>query len=175
MEKDLKMLEELMEFLKRNDFEDFYGDATEEIQALENLIKEYRELKENFDYIDQEEHRLDMRNNELREEIKFEEIIRTENGKLYKIVSANEQDFLCIEMKENATSLILLSDLDIKTHSKNIIDLIEVGDYVNGFYIDELSQNPEHKLIWHLSRYGDDDEVFKQLKDDGIELEFIYK
>ena len=51
---------------------------------------------------------------------------------------------------------------DIIKHSKNIIDLIEAGDFVNGFYIDELSQNPEHKLIWHLSRYGDDDEVFKE-------------
>lgn len=75
------------------------------------------------------------------EEIKFEEIIRTENGKLYKIVSANEQDFLCVEMKENATSLILLSDLDIKTHSENIIDLIEVGDYVNGEKIKEINKN----------------------------------
>ncbi len=46
--------------------------------------------------------------------------------------------------------------------SFNIIDLIKVGDYVNGFYIDQLPQNPEYKLIWHLSTYGDDDEAFKE-------------
>lgn len=32
---------------------------------------------------------------------------------------------------------------DIKSHSKNIIDLIEVGDYVNGEYVVEISQNKE--------------------------------
>ena len=60
------------------------------------------------------------------EEIKANEILRTADGKLYKIVSATKDDFLCLEMRKNATKLELLSDLNpIIKHSPNIIDLIE--------------------------------------------------
>ena len=40
--------------------------------------------------------------------------------------------------------------------SENIIDLIEVGDYVNGLYIDLL----EKDKIWATSMYSDEDIVF---------------
>lgn len=33
------------------------------------------------------------------------------------------------------------TDINIKKHSKNIIDLIEVGDYVNGEYVSEITKN----------------------------------
>lgn len=51
---------------------------------------------------------------------------------------------------------------EIVKHSKNIIDLIEVGDYVNGVYIDELPRNPDYKILWHTSKYGDDDQAFEE-------------
>lgn len=46
-------------------------------------------------------------------------------------------------------------------HSKKLIDLIEVGDYVNGERIDQIQNDRNQKLIWHLSSYGDDDMAFK--------------
>ena len=48
--------------------------------------------------------------------------------------------------------------------SPNIIDLIEVGDYVNGFKIDNITEkdkdHPE-RIAWHLTYYGDDDIPFR--------------
>ena len=38
-----------------------------------------------------------------------------------------------------------ISDIEFIKHSKNIIDLIEVGDYVNGMLVTEISKN--HKVI----------------------------
>ena len=65
--------------------------------------------------------------------IKANELLRTQDGKFYKIISATEKDFLCLEIRKNATKIELLSDLEpIVKHSLNIIDLIEDGDYVNG-------------------------------------------
>lgn len=61
------------------------------------------------------------------EEIKANEILRAENGKFYKIVSATKDDFLCIELGKNKTKIELFSDLpEIVKHSSNIIDLIVV-------------------------------------------------
>ena len=67
-------------------------------------------------------------------EIEVGEYIRTSAGKIYKITNNNyymPQYVICekgIVDKEN-----------IVNHSKNITDLIEVGDYVNGYKIDEIT------------------------------------
>jgi len=90
--------------------------------------------------------------------IEIGDFIRTKQGEIAKIVDTNMFNKTIYKDAQDARYYLE----DIVKHSKNIIDLIEVGDYVNGFYIDELPQNPEHKLIWHLSHYGDDDEVFKE-------------
>ena len=50
-----------------------------------------------------------------------------------------------------------LSDKAVK-YSKNIIDLIEVGDYVNGTEIDLLEKSENR--VWSTSTYGDEDIVF---------------
>ena len=47
--------------------------------------------------------------------------------------------------------------------SHNIIDLIEVGDYVNGLRINsitEVDENHDVRLVWNLTTYGDDDISF---------------
>lgn len=60
------------------------------------------------------------------EEIQVGEYVRTKTGKIYKVINNNyymSQYIVCgkgIVDKEN-----------IVNHSKNIIDLIEVGDFVN--------------------------------------------
>ena len=45
----------------------------------------------------------------------------------------------------------------------NPIDLIEVGDYVNGLRINsitEVDDNHDVRLVWNLTTYGDDDIAF---------------
>ena len=70
------------------------------------------------------------------DKIEVGEYVRDTEGKIYKIETETLKDFFCIEISSKVNSLKLLSDLDIqKTPSKNIIDLIEVGDYVNGLII----------------------------------------
>lgn len=82
-------------------------------------------------------------------EIKIGEYVRTKNGIIDEIVNieyAGSGIRYCGERLEN-TIIILKGDIlsefrinrnDIVKHSKNIVDLIEVGDYVNGYRIDNI-------------------------------------
>lgn len=106
------------------------------------------------------------------EEIKADEILRTADGKLYKIVSATKDDFLCVEIRKNATKLKLLSDLEpIVGHSKSIINLIEYGDYVNGYkvikiFIDAFTKKTRIVLqTVEMNWQGDISEMYLDDKD----------
>lgn len=61
------------------------------------------------------------------EEIKVGEYVRTHKGKIYKVTNVYVLKITC-----GHTSLRYT---DISKHSFNIIDLIEVGDFVNGKYV----------------------------------------
>lgn len=78
-------------------------------------------------------------------EIKVGEYIRTERGKIRKILKLDMREF-----EEFGNIIYETNDEDfykeeIVKHSSNIIDLIEVGDYVNGIKIDLI----EGKTLWH--------------------------
>lgn len=45
---------------------------------------------------------------------------------------------ICVDF--NVPDLIFLGETDIIKHSKDIIDLIEVGDYVNGYKVEEVME-----------------------------------
>lgn len=47
----------------------------------------------------------------------------------------------------NKTDEVYINKPYIVKHSKNIIDLIEVGDYVNGKYVREINQYKDGKFI----------------------------
>ena len=72
--------------------------------------------------------------------IEVGEYVRNKDGKILKIDSF-EKDLRNIEVVCFATGEVYtrqkLNEI-IKTHSKNIIDLIEVGDYVNGKEVEEI-------------------------------------
>ena len=51
------------------------------------------------------------------------------------------------------------SDNAIKSHSKNIIDLVEVGDYVNGKYVKEIKQYKDGKSIIALIGIIDEKDI----------------
>lgn len=48
---------------------------------------------------------------------------------------------------------------DIVKHSKNIIDLIQVGDYVNGKYVKEINQYKDGKSIIALIGIIDEEDI----------------
>ena len=59
--------------------------------------------------------------------IEVNEYVRTKNGKIDKVINSNFYMRIYVEC-ENGLYLIE----NIVKHSKQLIDLIEVGDYVNG-------------------------------------------
>ena len=63
----------------------------------------------------------------MEEMIKPNDYVRTHKGKIYKVTNVYILKITC-----GHTSLRYN---DIKSHSQNIIDLIEVGDYVNGHLV----------------------------------------
>ena len=72
--------------------------------------------------------------------IEVGEYVRTKKGKIDKVTNDNCYMPQYIECKKS-----LLYKEDIIKHSKNIIDLIEVGDYVNGHkIIMDLKQSRKH-------------------------------
>ena len=85
-------------------------------------------------------------------EIKIGEYVRTKNGKIIKCTGFGT---FRKEGQSNRVKTIIsghchyIYDYIVK-HSSNIIDLIEVGDYVNGLYIHGICDNG-----LEVYRYGD--------------------
>ena len=65
-------------------------------------------------------------------EIEVGEYVRTFNGLIGKVVELTDSGNYAIRIYNGAEYVVRAV---IKNHSKNIIDLIEVGDYVNGYKI----------------------------------------
>lgn len=78
-------------------------------------------------------------------DIKVGEYIRTNKGQFYKIKTINKYGIaIMYENKEDKISSSInyytetgfeINEENIRKHSKNIIDLIEVGDFVNGILV----------------------------------------
>jgi len=100
----------------------------------------------------------------MENEIKVGDWIRTKDGIIDKIVDIrdtySERKLIAFERSNSLKSNIGLKAMVVK-HSPNLIDLIQCGDYVNGEIIDQIENDRNLKLIWHLSAYGDEDIAFK--------------
>lgn len=75
--------------------------------------------------------------------LKTEEYIRTYEGIIGKVLEDEDigENGVCIDttfLDDYADETNFVKYEDIKKHSFNIIDLIEEGDYVNGFLIDYI-------------------------------------
>ena len=83
--------------------------------------------------------------------MKYGEYVRTKKGIIAKILEDVAEKNICfgidnkiLEYLDNEycyTRLLYKYKKDILNHSKNIIDLIEVGDYVNGCRVEEIIGN----------------------------------
>ena len=77
------------------------------------------------------------------EEIKVGEYVRTKEGYLGILIAINKQDYnylvvdTSIEVRKDGytSTYLYLKKGNIKKHSKQLIDLIEVGDIVNGMEV----------------------------------------
>lgn len=67
----------------------------------------------------------------MEDEYEVGEYYRTKNGEILKIVDLDEYGFLVDKFY-----------YQIVKHSKNIIDLIEAGDYVNGYKVIGVTLDP---------------------------------
>lgn len=83
-------------------------------------------------------------------EIEVGEYVRTKDGKIGKFVKYSSRSdssyykspFDCfIKLQNRKTCLQCAKDYIVK-HSKNIIDLLEVGDYVNGYKVIGVTLDP---------------------------------
>lgn len=73
-------------------------------------------------------------------ELKEGMFVRTNEGIITKIIEIDKDGF------ERFDKLVDFTNYEITKASYNIIDLIEVGDYVNGY---RVKQDEEGKLYYH--------------------------
>ena len=94
--------------------------------------------------------------------IKAGEYIRTKEGEIGVIGFPDEEENMFeqkqFEWYSNGKSYNLIKEYEIIKHSKNIIDLIEEGDYVNGNEIALEAPNPDplcDPIYGYFDRYGE--------------------
>lgn len=103
-------------------------------------------------------------------DIEVGEWVRTNDGYLGKLIAINKQDYnyLVIDTTKDirndkypATYLYLKNE-NIAKHSKDIIDLIEEGDYVNGKKVERINDYGEHKRADFNLDFDDCDAVYNE-------------
>lgn len=90
------------------------------------------------------------------EEIKVGEYIRDRAGNIAKVMKNHNNMF---EIESNTGARINQFKELIVKHSKNIIDLIECGDYVNGQYVEKINQYENGKFITVLTGIIDEQDI----------------
>ena len=79
-------------------------------------------------------------NEEEAMEIEVNEYVRTRAGHFYKITRIDENGLIYWNKIQCGWSMEQLKDI-VSKHSKNIIDLVEAGDYVNGYKVLEVMED----------------------------------
>jgi len=80
------------------------------------------------------------------EEIEVGEYVRTFNGLIGKVVQLTDSGNYTIRIYNGAEYVVRAV---IAKHSKNIIDLIEVGDYVNGKRIHKIDKGENYCYLYY--------------------------
>ena len=76
--------------------------------------------------------------------------VRTKKGEIVKIIDKKFDDTLLIDLYTTDKKYYLM-EIDIFKSSPNIIDLIEVGDYVNGMQVTRICFDEDGQRILNLS------------------------
>ena len=82
-------------------------------------------------------------------EIEVGEYVRTNEGEIAKVIKIEKRKNLEDKIFLDIIMEYIIYNFDIKAHSKNIVDLIEVGDFVNGVEVVETANNKfiDEKLL----------------------------
>lgn len=88
--------------------------------TLSDCLEEMREIRKRCD--------------EFEEKIIVNEYVRTRAGFIYKITNIDKNGVIYLDKKQSVVSKQELEDYTVK-YSKQLIDLVEVGDYVNGYRV----------------------------------------
>ena len=107
------------------------------------------------------------------EEIKVGEYIRTKSGNIGKVLDITNvtmQKRKKYLIKWNISKAYYITATTIVKHSPNIIDLIEVGDYVNGIKIISIIEQADIKK--HIELCGFDND-YLNIKFDEIDIKDI--
>ena len=99
----------------------------------------------------------------MKNKIEVAEYIRTKDGIIGKVLEDEDivEDEVYIDttfLNDYADETNFVKSEDIKSHSFNIIDLIEEGDYVNGNEIALEAPNPDplcDPIYGYFDRYGE--------------------
>lgn len=89
--------------------------------------------------------------------MKVGDYVRFENGTITKINSFSEKDNPLFNILINAQ---YYNSSDIKVSSPNIIDLIEIGDYVNGIKITSIGNDDKGKYVFGYGADGMEGEMW---------------
>lgn len=81
-------------------------------------------------------------------EIEVGEYVRTRAGHFYKITRIDENGLIYWNKIQCGWSMEQLKNIVAK-HSKNIIDLVEVGDYVNGKLIHKIDKGTNYCYLYY--------------------------
>ena len=100
------------------------------------------------------------------EELEIGEYVRTKDGIIAKITDIVKE--YCIDCDNDVFDVGNSAMMEIPwehikeyviKHSKSLIDLIEVGDYVNGKYVDKIKQYKDGKALLTLIGIIMEDEI----------------
>lgn len=85
-------------------------------------------------------------------DIEVNEYVRTNKGVIGKLISETlsypEPSEWILKANNNKIVIVECNDYPVK-HSKQLIDLIEVGDYVNGYRVEQASIETNEVLLDH--------------------------
>lgn len=98
------------------------------------------------------------------EDIKVGEYVRTKSGNIGKVLDITNvtmQKRKKYLIKWNISKAYYITAIRIVKHSKNIIDLLEVGDYVNGQKIKRINDYGDFKRADFNLDYDDCDAVYE--------------
>ena len=78
----------------------------------------------------------------IKDKLNVGDYVRTKEGNIGKIIDINKSNYNYLQVEHN----LFLKNENILKSSSNIIDLIEVGDYVNGCWVNEIKDGkPYHE------------------------------
>ncbi len=92
-------------------------------------------------------------------EIEVGEYVRTKDGYIFKIVDI-DNIFIYVDKEvryigETNTSIDYIKKSSVVKHSKNIIDLLKVEDFANGYKIIKINYKDKWIVIQNINEFGE--------------------